>query len=899
MTITNNVRRLALVGLLAMLASLLPLSGAIAQTPPADDGTDDALNLTGENNVEFAVRWSQVLYTPLGAEGPMTPPAEVRLGRDDLFADNLASGAIQGAAAEDEDGAPLLLTDTDSLSEETLDELNRLSRRGNNETDTDGDGTVDAGVEDDDEDLTVTILGDLEAISQNVEDELTDAGFTTERFGGETRIETAIEIAESDDTADTVLVVRAFPSDSGDETQAFADSLGAGALAATNEWDILFTQTEVLTGNTEQALMDAGYDSAVVVGGTDAISSDVEASVSAIVSDTTRVGGETRFETAIELNDLRESDGDGDIVLLIDGQDDDAWADGFPAANISGLNNYPVVLSNQGMIPQPTEDFLTEFGANGGATFAAHLTDIVLICGNTVDADVCQEALNLINGNEDGEVREFPPTDAPPAGQPDNPTFTDAPELVRVETVSQRNDSVNLRFVFDEQITGRSPQPGCFHLYAFDQGDFTTGQNVCNGHAGDDNTNTASVDGSTAIIDSNNSSAAIVNFQIDEVDMSGITVATVDWDAVRDDDGIENLEGNFPINDVTIEAGVTEAPDLAEVRNFDATEETVDFVFDEDVESAGIDDAGTPTDDSDDSVTLPGGTVAGNFVLIDDDGNRMESVSAVRDDDSDNIVRVTFADVTTTTAANTARGVALADAVTEEGGTATNPLQTVDVNFAGNTDGPDLVTVEFDLDEDNAIYTFDAAIALDGMGEDFQVYDRNGDETDGTTAERSATNNTQVVVSFNSELDGAVGASVDMDAVSSVVGSVQEGNNEDEVAVTGQTFTAGETLGPDLVSAEVRLGGNLTGGQLVVVYTFDEDVESEDASRFFVYDEDGAPTRGATAAIGDEDNEVEVTFNDNDDTITDSVAATVNDKAVTDDGGVFNVEAAAELTDAR
>ena len=109
------------------------------------------------------------------------------------------------------------------------------------------------------------------------------------------------------------------------------------------------------------------------------------------------------------------------------------------------------------------------------------------------------------------------------------------------------------------------------------------------------------------------------------------------------------------------------------------------------------------------------------------------------------------------------------------------------------------------------------------------------------------------------------------------------------------------------------------GGDLAVIYTFDEDVslndsvtptggDADQAGRFFIYDEDGMPFRGVTADDSEddsslEDNEVRVTFSadesENDTRIQEAVVATVNDLAVTDDDDDddddFNIEAAAQL----
>ncbi len=361
MTVTQTGRRMALVGLLALVGAILPLSGASAQ-----DG-DLTLDLEGETNVEYAIAWSQQAYPPAAIDDAddTNDPERAFIGRDDLFADNLSSGVLQ-------DQGPLLLTATNALSQSTAIELQRLD------------------VED------VTILGGNDAVDPAVEEQLNDLGYNVDRLEGETRIETAIAIAAEDEADTTAILARAYESTE-DGTQAFADSLAAGAWAAEAGYDVLLTQTEVLTGNTADYLEAAGYEQVIIVGGTMAVSQEVEDAVTALGPDVVRVAGATRFETAIEIANARgfEDSADADVTLLVDGQADDSWADGFPAANLASLGDYPVVLANSAdsQLPEATQEFLVDDGMD----FAAHLSNVDLICGSSVPDndggnDQCQQA---------------------------------------------------------------------------------------------------------------------------------------------------------------------------------------------------------------------------------------------------------------------------------------------------------------------------------------------------------------------------------------------------------------------------------------------------------------------------------------------------------------------------
>ena len=273
-----------------------------------DPGASDALLTDGESR---ALRWTRRM--------PADTAPHVLLATARDFADALASGGVQGAW-----DAPLLLLDPDATSaagsgvhQAVADELSRL------------------GVQ------RVTLLGGAAAISEHTEGDLRAAGFTVDRLSGPTRVDTAIAVAEAAHPAPTrILLARAFGSDT-DPTAAFADSLAGGAAAVAADAPLLLTDSAVLSPPLAGWLdRTPSVEEVVVLGGTAAVGTDVAAALEARGLQVTRLAGPDRLATASATTawarEALASDDDppptDGVLLVLDGYDPLAWADGFAAA---------------------------------------------------------------------------------------------------------------------------------------------------------------------------------------------------------------------------------------------------------------------------------------------------------------------------------------------------------------------------------------------------------------------------------------------------------------------------------------------------------------------------------------------------------------------------------------
>jgi putative cell wall-binding protein len=331
----NRGRTAASLIVLTLLASVLAAPGtALADTDWLDAQTP----------VDAALAWSRFVY----ADGSA---AHAVLGRDDVFADNLTSGLIQGVHE-----APLLLTASHRLDRDVATELARL------------------GVQ------TVHVLGGVKAISAAVTDELHSLGFTTRRLEGGSRIETAIAIARAYTTTPTAAILARAFSDGSDESRGFADSLASGAWAAEEGYPILLTPTATVPGSVIDYLRSSTITRVFIVGGAAAIGSGIEAELRALGYQVTRIAGTSRVETALAIATERRipTARQAERVVLVEGQSPHAWAGGFAAAGYAAARG-AIVLTTGGALPDATRAFLEAGSAP-------------LVCAPFIDAGICDEA---------------------------------------------------------------------------------------------------------------------------------------------------------------------------------------------------------------------------------------------------------------------------------------------------------------------------------------------------------------------------------------------------------------------------------------------------------------------------------------------------------------------------
>ncbi len=191
----------------------------------------------------------------------------VLIARGDIFPDALAGHYLAGQV-----GAPLLLVTTRQIVSDTVEALD----------DIDPDNLV--------------LLGGLEAISQEVENEFRSE-FNVRRIGGVDRYETAALLAAEGAVGELDGKRTAFVANG----NTGVDALVAGSISFAEDLPILLTPEDRLDNDTDAALDSLDIEQVIVPGGMVAIEQPVRDAITAKGIDIIPVQGPTRVETALEL----------------------------------------------------------------------------------------------------------------------------------------------------------------------------------------------------------------------------------------------------------------------------------------------------------------------------------------------------------------------------------------------------------------------------------------------------------------------------------------------------------------------------------------------------------------------------------------------------------------------
>nr|WP_243426329.1 cell wall-binding repeat-containing protein [Caldicoprobacter guelmensis] len=203
------------------------------------------------------------------------------------------------------------------------------------------------------------------------------------RIAGQNRYETACAVAKAKyTTAEAVIIVRG--DDAEDGTPNVVDGLTASVLAGAKDAPILLTEANKLPDVVETTIKELKAEKAYIVGGTGAVSEDVEAELEAMGLEVERVAGQNRFETAVAV--AKEANTGSKTAIVTQYL---ALVDALVAGPLAYVNKYPILLVGQNAVGDTTAKAIKDLGIEN-----------VIIVGGTgiISEDVEDELEGLVSG---------------------------------------------------------------------------------------------------------------------------------------------------------------------------------------------------------------------------------------------------------------------------------------------------------------------------------------------------------------------------------------------------------------------------------------------------------------------------------------------------------------------
>ena len=318
----------------AILLAALMVAGTLSVVPPASAVARDATydRIEGPTRYETAAETAEAYRDERG-----TGVDSVILvsGADEHFGYALIAPPLSRRYH-----APMLLTEPDRLSVAASRFITRRS--------------ID----------TVYIIGGTDAVSRRVQDDV-DAlrGVTVHRIGNNDVHATAAEVARR--VGHQVGVPGNYRSEGRTVLVAtsanFADGLAAGPLAYRGEHPILLTPSDSLHSAALDFMLVSDTQHAVILGGTKAISRDIERTLEHNEISSQRLAGANRFDTAAEI--ARELQGPDSPQSCFDGAEAglaNGWRppDALVAAPLLGELCAPLLITDRDGLSNATEEIL-------------------------------------------------------------------------------------------------------------------------------------------------------------------------------------------------------------------------------------------------------------------------------------------------------------------------------------------------------------------------------------------------------------------------------------------------------------------------------------------------------------------------------------------------------------
>ncbi|MDN5363356.1 MAG: hypothetical protein PWQ91_417 [Eubacteriales bacterium] len=210
-----------------------------------------------------------------------------------------------------------------------------------------------------------------------------------ERIYGPTRIETAVQLNESyfTDVSDAVLA----------RSDDFPDALAGGVLAYHLRAPMLLTDREILPPNVLQFLKNHHIRKVYLLGGSYAITPEVELYLKSEGFTTERLGGANRFETAMKIMDKVKNLITPERLVITIGYD---FPDALVSAPYAARRNALMLFVENCMIPPEVEQYIRSLVQE-----YPNLTAEIVGGPFVVSDDVKQDLIALLPKKENGVTR--------------------------------------------------------------------------------------------------------------------------------------------------------------------------------------------------------------------------------------------------------------------------------------------------------------------------------------------------------------------------------------------------------------------------------------------------------------------------------------------------------------
>ncbi|WP_226582851.1 cell wall-binding repeat-containing protein [Halobacillus litoralis] len=326
----------------------------------AESQTYEDLRISGEDRYQTAISISKEGWS----EGAET----VVLARGDLFPD-----ALSGVPLARKFNAPILLTKSNKLVEDTKREIERLNAK------------------------KVYILGGEGAVHSAVEDTLKNMDLGVERAAGDNRYDTSLEIANLVDPSFDKAILA-----TGED---FPDALAAASYAGQNGVPILLTDRDRLQDSIKTYTNK--FQQTFILGGENAISGSLEDEVPNPV----RFSGKDRYDTASSF--IRNNFEENEKIYVSTGRD---FADALTGASLAAKENSTVLIVGENKLRQSAYRVIAEqktasFQVFGGVNavsneIIAEIQDAMNEFQDLAGAATASEDLILLDQTESGEFQE-------------------------------------------------------------------------------------------------------------------------------------------------------------------------------------------------------------------------------------------------------------------------------------------------------------------------------------------------------------------------------------------------------------------------------------------------------------------------------------------------------------